>query len=78
MSTQVRITNTYSDRTNSTIETVPTPDLIATRGLNNWWQDAIFPLTGDGHGTSQYAIYEAEIIDSDWSRLIGLRYEWDG
>lgn len=81
MSTRVRITNTYPNRSNTTVKTVPTPepteDLVERwRYLDDWWWDAVFPLTGDGKGQTQDALYEAEVIDSDAPELIGQSYSW--
>lgn len=77
MSTQVRITNTYPDRSNAVTVTVQSP-WTWPDGLEGWWEDTVFPHTGDGRGASQYAIYSAEVTDSDVPDLIGAKYEWDG
>lgn len=76
MSTQVTLTNVYADRSNFTVETVDSPTDIT--DLEDWWEDEVFPLTGDGNGQSEYAIYEAVVTQSDIPELVGKRYGWDG
>ena len=76
MSTRVKLTNYYPDRTNSAVEIVPTPDDL--NDLEDWWEDDVFPLTGDGFGESQIATYEAVVIASDVPELVGRRNAWEG
>lgn len=77
MSTRITITNTYPNRTNQVVETVPTP-IPRPAELADWWEDIVWPLTGDGSGSREYAIYNAVVIESDIPALVGLSYEWDG
>lgn len=74
MSTQVTITNYYGSRTNSTVEIVDTPANIT--DLEDWWADVVLPLTGDGKGESEDAIYEAVVTQSDIPELVGKHYQW--
>lgn len=76
MPTIVSITNTYPDRRSVTVVTVDSPD--PTRNLTGWWEDKVFPHTGDGHGQRQYAIHTAIIMSSDVIGMVGRTFEWDG
>lgn len=76
MATRVSVNSYYADRTHSTIEIVPTP--ADPTDLGDWWEDVIFPLTGDGLGSREYAIYNAIILKSDKPGLVGQIHEWDG
>lgn len=77
MSTQVKITNTYADRSNTVTVTVETP-WTWPDGLEGWWQDTVFPHTGDGFGENELATCEAEVVASDVPELVGKTYEWGG
>lgn len=77
MSTTVRITNTYPSRSNTVSVTVQTPSDWSSDGLEDWWEDVVFPHTGDGLGGSEYAIYNAEVTESDVSEFVGKTYEWN-
>ena len=80
VSTQVKITNTYSTRWNSIVISVPTPDRaeLDEDELDEWWWEVVFPLTGDGKGESENALYEAIVIGSDVPKLVGEQYNWSG
>ena len=88
MATEVRITNTYPDRTNSRTVTVTSPELYGLTPdrygltpdvlMEDWWNESVLPETGDGHGESQYATYEAEIVSSDVPGITGLTHAWEG
>lgn len=51
--------------------------------VEDWFEDAVHDLTGDGHpcGSREHAYYEAEVVDTtsprvDW--LVGETYTWEG
>lgn len=75
----VRIENTYSDgHTSTRHEELDAPDVAD----EQWWQDAVFPLTGDGHGAEIPGLGShsiATIVATDRrpsARLIGRTHEW--
>jgi hypothetical protein len=73
----VRIENVYScGRVSSSEEQVSAP----TGDLDRWWENVIYPLTGDGHpcGSGEDAVYEATIVKSpdDRPELVGQSHEW--
>lgn len=76
--TRVEITNTYADRSNSTVEWVTSPESLDELDLQDWWEDIVMPLSGDGKGGSEYAVYEAVVTKSDVPGLVGKRYESAG
>jgi hypothetical protein len=74
----VRIGSHYADGHSSvrqvTLE-APTSD-----GLEAWWEDVVYPETGDGHGERFPKLghcYDAEVIAGD-PLLVGLTREWVG
>ena len=76
----VELENTYTcGRTSAETALVrpPTPE----EPLPDWWESAVYPLTGDGHdcGGSEDALYEAEITHAP-SRpdLVGQTQSWGG
>ena len=77
MSVTVKIENCYSDGHESKHEVVlPSP-----RGsLDEWFEDEVFPHTGDGHGIDQELGYchTATIIATDTEEHLGAEYEWCG
>jgi hypothetical protein len=75
----VRITNHYSDGHHSEHQvTVPAP----TGSLEDWWEDEVWPHTGDGHGADDENLgvcYTATIISAgkgDNPQLVGEENEW--
>jgi len=75
----VRVENAYSDGHESQREVVvPAPG----DDIELWWEEIVFPHTGDGHGidSSLGSHYEATIIatnDPDLDQhLVGLSTEW--
>jgi hypothetical protein len=72
--TRLRITNTYLDRSNSTLVTVTDPEDLS--DLEDWWEDVVFPHTGDGLGGD--ACYTARVTQSPIAALIGQEFEWIG
>ena len=70
----VKIENTYSDgwHSEAIVRVVP-----PSGDLDEWWNDAIFPRTGDGHGEDGLgSCYTATVIAADEAELIGKSYEW--
>ena len=47
-------------------------------GLDDWWEEVVFPETGDGHGIDfdGGSCYTATILQSDVPGLAGETYEW--
>jgi hypothetical protein len=78
MSVTVKITNDYSDGHHSEREVIlPSPELPLTRPLDEWWDEVVYPETGDGHGIDGLgSCYTAEIIAADSESLLGRAYEW--
>jgi hypothetical protein len=81
----VRIENTYSCGRESehlaTVSAVPFGAQVGSESLEDWFGETVHEHTGDGHpcGSSDYAVYEAEIlIASDRPDLVGHTYEWGG
>lgn len=69
----VRIGNTYSDGHTSTADVeIPRPPVVD----DDWWEDAVFRYTGDGHGVEYdvEAAYTATIIVG--GDVVGRRFEW--
>ena len=79
MQITVKIENTY---TGGTVKTewsgeVPEP-LLNDADMEQWWEDHIYPLTGTGDSSGEYAIYEAKITKCDeLPQLVGETYEWN-
>jgi len=76
MSTTVRIQNTYSDGHSSerTVELVD-PD-VDLGSLDDWFEDVVFPETGDGHHGADGSCYTATIVTTPDVELVGKTYEW--
>lgn len=82
----LRIENTYEDGHESSFEVdVAEPeDVDDGEGgdqMKAWWEDVVFPHTGDGHGEEHSnlgVLYEATITRADDTSLCGLTMEWDG
>lgn len=76
----VLIENTYTcGRESSSEEQVPYPE--PGQDLDDWFDDVVNPLTGDGHpcGSSEHALYEATIIAApDRPELVGETSSWEG
>lgn len=72
MTVIVRIENDYEDgyRSERDVE-LPAP----TADVEAWFDDVVWPLTGDGHGANLNACYTATIIAAD-AALLGLSMEW--
>jgi len=75
----VRIVNTYEDGHESCSE----HRVVAPQGdLAEWWEEVVFPLTGDGHGAANPNLgtcYEATVIACDQEEHPGLldeSWEW--
>lgn len=74
---KIKITNTYAGRVSTTvveIEEAGRDDIDDP----NWWDEEVWPHTGDGHGQSESAWYDAEIIEAADESLVGQTYEWGG
>lgn len=75
----VRITNTYEcGRMTTSQVAVPVPEAP----LEDWWEDEVHALTGDGHpcGSTENALYEAQIVwgPPGYEHLMGETYSWEG
>lgn len=73
----VRIENSYTDGHESkSIVTVREPN--EGEDLDDWFQDAVFPHTGDGHGIDSGlgSCYTARVLASDDPALVGETNEW--
>jgi len=73
----VKIENAYEDGHESTsIETVR--GLLDGETLDEWWQEIVWPLTGDGHGIDEDlgTCHIATITAAEHPALIGKSYEW--
>jgi hypothetical protein len=74
---KVHIENYYEDGHESTSD-----ELVEAPGpgesLEDWWEDVVFPLTGDGHGENMNSSYTATIIEADPANahLVGQSNEW--
>jgi hypothetical protein len=77
MSVTVKIENTYEDGHESVVNVIvadPEDD-----DLEMWWEDEVFPHTGDGHGEKYPklgSMYEATITKADDASLVGQSMEW--
>lgn len=74
---RVWIDNTYEDgHTSKTDVELETP----TGPLEDWWEDVVFPRTGDSHGANSDLgfCYTATIVKADDRSLIGESHEWSG
>jgi hypothetical protein len=74
----IRMENAYSDGHSS----VQRHDVDAPgQGvpIEDWWEDVVWPLTGDGHGIDKDlgSYHLATIIEADRTELIGETFEWD-
>ena len=50
-------------------------------GLDDWWEEVVFPHTGDGHGADHPELgtfYTATVQRSDVRGLAGQTREWGG
>lgn len=72
---KVQITNTYADRDNTVIVEVAVPREWP--DLEDWWEDVVYPETGDGNGGDAYT--EAEVLECDtFPALVGEKWDWCG
>lgn len=75
---EVLISNTYEcGRTSSNRVDVRPPD----GELDDWWDEVVHPLTGDGHpcGASEHALYEALVVAAPGRPdLVGATQTWEG
>ena len=75
----VELSNTYADgHTSTRLVTLPAPyDDISRADLEQWWQDVVWPETGDGHPGDAH--YSARIVRADHEPgLLTLSREWVG
>lgn len=78
----VKIENAYSDEHTSTREvSLPAPPRHAVYPedvLDKWFEDVVYPETGDGHGIDSDlgSCYTATIIAAEDTLLVGLSREW--
>jgi len=82
MTVTVKIENAYADGHESEREVeVMAPHLFRSQDpyhLNEWWEEVVWPKTGDGHGIDAVlgSCYVATIITADDPNLVGATYEW--
>lgn len=77
---QIGITNTYEDGHESEYE-VWVPCWKGGAPDTDWWEDVVFPHTGDGTGENMSASYEAVIVavsDPNDTTMCGVSYDWEG
>jgi hypothetical protein len=81
VSVTVKIENTYEDGHRSTFDyEVEDPEGSSENLMDDWWENEVFPLTGDKHGAKHPKLganYEATVIRADDEKLVGLSREWD-
>lgn len=77
MSVSVKITSTYSDSYEA-VCTAIVRDPAEGESVDDWFQDAVFPHTGDGHGldSSLGSCYTAEVIAAADPALVGELIAW--
>jgi hypothetical protein len=79
MSVTVKIENTYEDGHESVIEVEVENPEPEDDDLDDWWEDVVFPHTGDKHGAKHPklgAFYEATVIRADDQRMVGHTRDW--
>lgn len=76
MTTTVRIKNVYADREHIEKVTVPSPKSLAGNDVAEWWNEAVFPHTGDGRGG--YSVVTAKVTESDMPVMVGKSWAWEG
>jgi len=81
MSVTVKIENTYEDghETELIIEVQDPPAGSDEENLELWWEEEVWPHTGDGYGEKHPKLgcwYEATITGADENWLVGLSMEW--
>lgn len=73
----VRIDNNYEDGHKSTATQTVRPPVVG-ESVEDWWENAVFPFTGDGHGMRNPklgSLHEATVTKGpDW--LVGQTKEW--
>jgi len=70
----VHIENDYEDKYHSEFDVeLAAPD---PSDIEQWWEDVVWPHTGDGHGENLNACYTATITSADDSSLHGQSFEW--
>ena len=75
----VELSNTYADgHTSTRLITLPAPhDDIPQGDIEQWWEDVVWPETGDGHQGDAH--YSARIVRADHEPgLLTLSREWVG
>lgn len=84
MKVTVRIENDYEDGHSSQREVVldapDNLDFAAGLSLEDWWEEVVFPETGDGHGADSDlgSCYTATITACPNAALVGQSTEWAG
>lgn len=85
MSVTVRIENAYSDGHTSTrtVEVEAPKDDTIGSDLDEWWEEAVFEHTGDGHGAGGLgSCYTATVVgvkheyDNNRAWMMGESTEW--
>lgn len=74
----VKIENTYADGHESTVRVrvAPPADPNDEVDVDDWWNNVVFPLTGDGHSTTMNSSHEATVLEGP-EGLVGEEYGWD-
>ena len=74
----VSIQNHYEDGHSSEHEiTAPAPADRTEAALEEWFEEHVWPHTGDGHSTTMNAVYSASITRACSTELIGITHEWN-
>jgi hypothetical protein len=80
MTVIVQIDNAYEcSRRSISVKEVDPPPGLAPDVVEQWFEEVVYDLTGDGHdcGQSENAIYEATVIAApEMPQLVGAKWEW--
>lgn len=75
---KVKIENSYADGHESeTTVTVEPPEAFDEATLDDWWNNVVFPHTGDGYSESMSSSAEATVLEGPQD-LVDETYGWDG
>ena len=80
MTVVIKIENTYEDGHESVVTVNDIDDPVDPVDLDEWWEDTVFPHTGDGHGADHPNLgcyYTATVVEAADPALVGLSREWD-
>lgn len=73
----VEIENSYADGHESTVQVrvAPPADPDDEEEVDDWWNNTVFPLTGDGHSETMNSSYEAKVLEGP-EALVDANYGW--